>query len=59
MEDKKGSVKQKGNFWNHDRKDALKGYLLIFPFHSASGDFYDLPYFLPAGLQPSGWKPFK
>ena len=31
MEDKKGSVKQKGNFWNHDRKDALKGYLLIFP----------------------------
>lgn len=45
MEDKKGSVKQKGNFWNHDRKDALKGYLLIFPSILLLGIFTIYPIF--------------
>ena len=53
MEDKKGSVKQKGNFWNHDRKDALKGYLLIFPSILLLGIFtiYPIFYLLDSSLR--------
>ena len=50
MEDKKGSVKQKGNFWNHDRKDALKGYLLIFPSILLLG-IYPIFYLLDSSLR--------
>ncbi len=56
MEDKKGSVKQKGNFWNHDRKDALKGYLLIFPSILLLGIFTIYPIFT-CWTPASGWKP--